>query len=60
MSLRTMSLMLRLHPDAAVAGELAGTVEVIDTGEVIAVRNAHELQRLVRTLAATTGDAPAT
>ncbi|MFT3851812.1 MAG: hypothetical protein QM733_03595 [Ilumatobacteraceae bacterium] len=55
-----MSLMRRLHPDAAAAGELAGTAEVIDPGEIVAVRNAHDLQHLVRTLAAATSDAATT
>ena len=55
MSLRTMSLMLRLHPDAAVTGEAAGTVEVVDTGALVHVRSVGELQALVRALAADAG-----
>lgn len=55
MSLRTVSLLLRLHPDAAAAGELTGTVEVVDTGDCVPVRNADELRALVCALARTSG-----
>ena len=45
-----ISLVLRLLPEPAAAGLLVGRVEVVDTGEIVTVRNAAELSALARRL----------
>ena len=46
-----MSLVLRVVPAAAREGRLAGRVEVVDTGEIFAVKSADNLVDLIQRLA---------
>ena len=48
---RPMSLVLRVVPAAAREGRLAGRVEVVDTGEIFAVKSADDLVDLIQRLA---------
>lgn len=47
---RHIGLVLRLVAERASAGDIVGQVEVIDTGELVAVRSAAELQALITRL----------
>ncbi len=46
-----VSLVVRLKADQAEHGELVGHAEVVDTGEVVAVRGAADLAQLVSRVA---------
>jgi hypothetical protein len=46
-----VSLVLRLLPERAEAGELVGQVEVVETGEVVVVRHIDDLVDLITRLA---------
>lgn len=48
---RPVSLVLSLLPAPAIAGTVVGRAEVVDTGEVIAVRGTDDLVALVSRLA---------
>jgi hypothetical protein len=44
----TISLVLRIAPEALAAGRLAGEAEVVETGERVVVRDADELVAFLR------------
>jgi hypothetical protein len=50
----TISLVLRVAPEALAAGRLAGEAEVVETGERTVVRDAEELVAFLRRDAAET------
>jgi hypothetical protein len=47
----TVSLVVRLLTEPAEEGRLVGHAEVVDTGEVVRVRDAADLTRLVQEVA---------
>lgn len=49
-AVRQIGLVLRLVAEHASAGDVVGQVEVIDTGELVAVRSVAELQALITRL----------
>lgn len=49
-STRPFSLVLRVLPVAAREGRLAGRVEVVDTGEIFAIKSTSDLVDLVQRL----------
>ena len=46
----TLSLLLRLRSEEAAVGDVVGHVEVVETGEVVAVRNGRDLANLIKRL----------
>ena len=48
---RPISVVLRVIPQAAFEGRIAGRIEVVDTGESIAIRDLDELVERLRQLA---------
>ena len=46
-----VSLVVRLRPEPAGHGELIGSAEIVETGEVVHVRHADDLARLVTRIA---------
>jgi hypothetical protein len=46
-----LTMLLRLRAESARDGAVVGHVEVIETGEVVAVKNAGDLSSLIQRLA---------
>ena len=55
---RTLTLVCHLLVDQAVAGRLVGHVEVVRTGEVVAITGADELVALVEHLRSSAAEPP--
>jgi hypothetical protein len=51
-----VSLVVRLFAEPAARGDLVGRAEVVSTGEVVAVRDAEDLARIVTRVNAMEGD----
>lgn len=49
---RPVTVILRLVPDAAREGRIAGRLEIVDTGESLPIRQLSDLVEIVRALAA--------
>jgi len=49
---RPLTVLLRVHPGAAAGGSVAGTAEVVDTGDVVPVAGVDDLLALLARLAA--------
>lgn len=49
---RPVTVILRLVPEAAREGRIAGRLEIVDTGESLSIREMSDLVEIVRGLAA--------